>query len=251
MKDYFSAQSSQYKTFRPTYQEELFSFLFSHVNEKEYAWDCGTGNGQVAVELAKQFTKVYATDISRQQLSEAPARNNIEYSVQKAENVSFPDNGFDLVTVAQAIHWFNINKFYDEVQRTLKTDGLIAVIGYGLVQSFPESDKIISHFYQNIVGNFWDYERKYLDEKYQTLPFPFREIKTPEFCRAYKWSFDQLIGYLNTWSPVQNYKKQKGSNPVDLIFEDLKSCWGDEVRPVRFPVFLRLGRLDKKPLNML
>jgi len=245
MKNYFSAQSGQYKLYRPTYPDELFRFLFSHVSEREYAWDCGTGNGQVAVELAKRFDNVYATDISREQLSEAPARKNIEYSVQKAENVSFPDSRFNLITVAQAIHWFNFNKFYHEVKRTMKKNGLFAVIGYGLVETFPEADEILLHFYQNIVGQYWDYERRYLDEKYQTIPFPFREIKTPEFCSTFNWSFEQLAGYLNTWSPVQNYKNQNEFNPVDLIVEELKLCWNDEIRTVKFPVFLRLGRVEK------
>jgi len=245
MKDYFSTHSGQYKRFRPTYPAELYSFLISQVNERKHAWDCGTGNGQVAVELAKNFNRVDATDISSQQLNQAPKQKNIHYSVQPAEQTNFPDNRFDLITVAQAIHWFNIDEFYKEVIRTIKSGGCFAVIGYGLVETFPKADSILSHFYRDIVGPFWDYERRYLEEKYQTIPFPFREIKTPEFYSTFEWSFDQLIGYLGTWSSVQHYRNKKGDNPVDLIYEDLKTCWSGKIQTVKFPFFLRLGQKDK------
>ncbi|MBZ9630095.1 class I SAM-dependent methyltransferase [Salegentibacter sp. LM13S] len=241
MKDNFSTQSSSYAEYRPTYPKELYEFLKGILTETTTAWDCGTGNGQVAGELANFFDEVHATDISKQQLQNAIKLPNIHYSEQPAEKTNFPDNTFDLVTVAQAIHWFNFEAFYQEAKRVLKPNGIIAVIGYSLFKSNPETDKVIRKFYNDIIGPFWDEERRYLDEKYQTIPFSFLEIETPEFEQKYQWSFNHLIGYLNTWSAVKHYEKEKGENPVNLIKNELKAAFGNENKIV-FPVLFRLGK---------
>lgn len=243
MKDNFSQQSQLYQAFRPTYPAELYGFMLSLVRNRDCAWDCGTGNGQVARELAGHFKKVHATDISRQQLEQAPVHPNIVYSIQQAEVPAFPDHYFDLITVAQAIHWFDFERFYHEVNRTIKSGGIFAIIGYGLIKTFPEADRIISRFYREIVGPYWDEERKYVDKKYQTIPFPFLEIKSPEFNSIFKWDFEHLIGYLETWSAVKHYKKQTRNNPLDLIYDELEACWNDTIRTVKFPVFTRIAQI--------
>ncbi len=244
MKDNFSDISYQYQHFRPTYPAALYDFIFRLVENKKRAWDCGTGNGQVALELAKQFQKVHATDISKQQLEQAPDHPNITYSIQQAEVPAFPDAYFDLITVAQAIHWFHFKQFYQEVNRTIKKGGIFAVIGYGLIDTFPEADEIIDRFYREIVGPYWDEERKYLDEEYQTIPFPFEEFETPKFTASFKWNFEHLIGYLETWSAVQHYRDQTGKDPMDLIYDELKIAWQDKTRTVTFPIFTRIARID-------
>lgn len=243
MKDNFSTQSSSYARYRPAYPQELYKFLKEKLTITETAWDCGTGNGQVAGELANFFQKVEATDISKQQLENAVKKPNIQYSVKRAEETNFPDNSFDLITVAQAVHWFNFKTFYNEVERVLKPNGIIAIIGYSLFKSNLETDKLIHKFYKDIIGPFWDEERRYLDEKYQTIPFPFQEIETPAFQQEYQWSFDHLIGYLETWSAVKHYEKEKGENPVNLIKNELKIAFGNKNKIV-FPILLRLGKLN-------
>lgn len=245
MKDNFSEQSNLYQTFRPTYPAELYDFLLDLVPEKNSAWDCGTGNGQVAYELAKHFKKVHATDISRHQLEQAPAHPNIVYSIRRAEAPAFPASYFDLITTAQAIHWFDFDGFYKEVNRTIRKNGIFAVIGYGLIETFPEADKIISRFYREIVGPYWDEERKYLDKNYHTIPFPFDEIDTPDFYSTFEWDFEHLRGYLGTWSAVKHYQNQNGYSPLDLIYDDLKACWNGKIKTVNFPVFTRITRIDK------
>jgi len=147
---------------------------------KSYAWDCGTGTGQIANELIKDFEVVEATDISKSQLQEATKHNRINYSLQPAEKTNFPNNFFDLIIVDQAIHWFNFDEFYKEVNRTLKPGGHIIVVGYNRSQITPEVDNIITELYINLLGEFWDKERKYIDENYSTIPFPFEEIETPQ-----------------------------------------------------------------------
>ncbi|MGI0107178.1 class I SAM-dependent methyltransferase [Salinimicrobium sp. WS361] len=240
MKDLFSSHSQDYSRYRPGYPAELFQFLRKLCHERTRAWDCGTGNGQVAGELATFFEQVYATDISINQLSQAVQKPNIHYTKQAAENTIFPDAHFDLVTVGQAVHWFDFKKFNAEVKRVLKKDAVIAIFGYSLFRSNAETDEIIRHFYFDIIGSFWAPERRFLEEKYRTIPFPFKEIEAPKIEMKQNWSFERLIGYLNTWSAVKAYQKEHKKNPVELVKEELQKSFG-EVGEVNFPILLRVG----------
>jgi len=246
MKDNFSKVANLYSQFRPSYPAELYDFLIPLVPSLKKAWDAGTGNGQVAAKLSDYFEKVFATDLSEKQLKNAIIKENVFYKVEKAEATSFPDKEFNLVTVAQAIHWFDFSKFYAEVKRTLKPDGVLAVIGYGICTIDDETDKIIDHLYSHILESYWDKERRFIDEHYKTIPFPFNEIPAPEFKSAYDWSQEQLIGFLNSWSAVQHYKDRNNEkNPLDEICDDLKSRWTqNEKKKVSFPVFLRVGKIS-------
>lgn len=244
MKDHFSNISDQYARFRPDYPHAIFDFLYPLLKEKQKAWDCGTGNGQVARELAQTFVHVEATDISQSQLEHAYLADNIHYSLQAAESTDFGDDSFDLITAAQAVHWFDFDEFYDEVKRVARSNAIIAIIGYELNNITPEIDQVVRTLYSDIVGKYWDSERRYIQEKYQTIPFPFRELETPEINNIKIWNFDNLLGYLNTWSAVRHFIKANGYNPVDEISEELKKAWGpSEVRKVNFPIIFRAGRV--------
>ena len=244
MKDNFSAAADQYARYRPGYPNELFAYLQTITPGTENAWDCATGNGQAAQKLAAIFTQVYATDISQEQLNNAVQLPNISYSLQPAEKTNFPSRYFDLVMVAQAIHWFDFEKFYAEVRRTAKKDALLVVAGYGRISISPVVDRVIEDFYHNIVGPYWDKERRYIDENYQTIPFPFEPIETPVFSNQYEWTFEQLTGYLKTWSAVKHYQKDKNQDPLLLIEAPLKSAWDEPgKRTVQFPLLLRVGKI--------
>jgi ubiquinone/menaquinone biosynthesis C-methylase UbiE len=244
MKDNFSSNAQNYAQFRPHYPPELFAHLLDLVPDKTSAWDCGTGNGQVAGVLADYFETVHATDISSQQLDAAIRKPNIYYSVQPAEKTSFADKQFSLVTVAQAIHWFRFHEFYTEIKRTTKPGGLIAVIGYGLLQTEPPLQQLLEDFYRNTVGPYWDAERRYIDESYQTIPFPFPEITMPAFSMDYEWNREQLAGYIRTWSAVKHYAKRHNTDPVTALEEGWQQLWkSDEKKLFRFPLLLRAGRL--------
>ena len=241
MKDLFSSASDHYARYRPTYPDELYDFIHKQVTNHSYAWDCATGNGQVARHLTKYFEEVQATDISASQLAQAYQHPQIHYSLQPAEQTTFPDEHFDLITVGQAIHWFDFDGFYQEVNRTLKTSGLLAVIGYGLHSISSEIDPVIAHFYHEVIGPYWDPERKYLDESYQTIPFPFQEIAAPSFECVFIWSRSHFLGYLRTWSAVKKFIDQNGSDPVNDLEKAIEPLWGTEQK-ITFPIFLRLGR---------
>ncbi|UOB18923.1 class I SAM-dependent methyltransferase [Abyssalbus ytuae] len=242
--DKFSKQAATYKKFRPTYPAQLFDYIYSLCTHKNTAWDCGTGNGQVALELAKVFNKVFATDISEKQIHNAPRKENILYRVERAEKTSFPDNTFDLVTVAQALHWFDFNSFNQEVKRVLKPSGIVAVWGYSLLRINPEINKIIDNFYTQIIGEYWDKERKHVDSRYETINFNFEEINiTQKFEIETQWTFQQLQGYFNSWSSVQNYmEKNNGHNPVTRLMEEINPFWLNSQKQIVFPVFVRIGK---------
>lgn len=241
MKDRFSHQAQQYAQFRPIYPDEFYAFLFSHVTNFDSAWDAGTGNGQAARVLATRFKKVLATDISANQLKNATPTENIVYAVG-AETTSLSSHSVDLITVAQAIHWFNIPLFFNEVKRVAKADAIIAVWGYGLLHVNPSIDQKMTHFYTHVVGPYWDPERKLIDNHYRTIPFPFQEIAAPPFSFSFQWSLQQLEGYLNTWSAVRNYIAANHTNPVQILIAELQPLWR-ETQTVTFPLFQRIGHI--------
>ncbi|NCI47836.1 class I SAM-dependent methyltransferase [Sediminibacterium soli] len=243
MKDHFSQDAARYAQFRPQYPLALAIYLSGLISERRAAWDCGTGNGQFAALLADYFDDVFATDISAAQIANAVRKANISYSIQPAETTGFPDRQFTLVTVAQAIHWFDFTAFYREVKRVLQPGGIIAVIGYGLLQTEPHLQQAIDHLYKNTLGSYWHAERRYIDEAYRTIPFPFTEMEAPAFDMYFEWTHEQLIGYLNTWSAVKQYTRIHGHNPVEDFEKELPALWkNDTVQTFRFPLLLRIGR---------
>jgi len=246
-KDKFSSQSSTYKKFRPTYPDELYDAILKTVKSRNECWDCGTGNGQVAVELSKHFKKVYAADLSKKQIDNAEKRENIFYSVGTAEKTEFEDNKFDLITLAQAAHWFNMEAFNTEMRRVSKNGGIVCVWGYGLLRINDPINKLIDKFYNDIIGPYWDPERRHIENEYDSLNFDFNELDTPKdlFIKI-RWTLREFEGYLNSWSSVQNYKELKKENPVTWMMDNLKKLWGENVqKEVRFPIFMKMGVVSK------
>lgn len=246
--DKFSVQSDAYKKYRPTYPDDLYEVFLPLVKEKKECWDCGTGNGQVAVKLSNYFKKVYATDISENQIKLADKKPNIIYEVVRAEKTNFEENKFDLISVGQAIHWFDIQSFTREAKRVAKPDGIIAIWGYDLLKIEEKIDEIINRFYSEIIGSYWNKERKHVDNQYESIAFEFKEIKAPKkLSIKTNWTFEELIGYLNSWSSVQNYiRENKGLNPVNEIYGELEKEWkGAQIKGVKFPIFMKMGIIEK------
>ena len=242
-KDHFSKQSNLYAKHRPTYPEELFKYLASISNDNKLAWDCATGNGQAAVKLSRYFEKVIATDASKAQISNSEKRDNIVYLVSKAEETEIETNSIDLITVAQAIHWFNVENFYTEAERVLKKKGVLSVWTYDLFSINSDIDKVIKNFYYNIVYEYWPPGRRHIENKYRNIAFPFKKIEPPKFTIELLWNRNNLINYLNTWSSVQNYKDKNNSNPIDIILDDLKSVWnnGEQMKKITWDITLLIG----------
>ncbi len=246
MKDNFSKQAKIYAKFRPDYPADLYDFILQNTDNRSKAWDCATGNGQAAKVLAQYFETVYATDISQKQLDNAVKADNVFYSICPAEKTPFDDHSFDLITVAQAVHWFEFEAFYNEVKRVAKLQATVAIWGYGTLRFDidNEIDAIMWDFYVNTVGSYWDFERHYIDEEYKTLPFPFIEITPPQYNMVFKWQRHELEGYLNTWSAIQNFIKKEGYNPIEDLMLDISAHWDEQERKtVRFPLFIKIGKV--------
>lgn len=241
--DRFSGHADLYAQYRIDYPSELYDFVLSFVKNRQTAWDCATGNGQVAGALAALFDQVEATDISETQLILAVKKPTIHYQLSPAEQTPFADHTFDLITVAQALHWFDVNAFHAEVRRVAKSGGVLAEWGYGLVQLGPGLDPIMLDFYRNRIGPYWDPQRKYIDDAYATLPFPFVDAQRATFIARRIWSLERFLNYLRTWSAVRQYIHENEEDPVKWLGEELKPLWGDGEREVCFPVFLRVGRV--------
>lgn len=244
MKDNFSNVAINYSKFRPGYPKELLDFILHHCENKNCAWDCGTGNGQVAKELSKYFNKVIASDISQQQLNQAYQASNIEYRLESGENCSIDDQSLDLITVAQAIHWFDFNGFYTHVNRVLKPGGIIAVWAYNNPVLEGILNDSLLEIYEDTLGAYWDPERQYITDGYETIPFPFEEIGCPPFSICYNWTREHFTGYISTWSALKHYVEKNKTDLMPWIVEKFKKDWPDQtMKPIYFPCHLRIGKM--------
>jgi SAM-dependent methyltransferase len=241
-KDHFSQQAADYAKFRPRYPRELFEYLGNVAPSPLLAWDCGTGNGQAAVGLASVFDHVIATDASPKQIESVQSHEHVEYRVAPAENSSIKSGTVDLIIVAQALHWFDLDRFYAEACRVLKSDGVLAASAYNLLHVEPDIDEVVNRYYYEVVGPFWPPERK-LVEQFADLPFPFHRVDAPKFEMTARWNLDHLLGYLQTWSSTQRFIASTGANPLEQIMDELRGAWGDPdgTHRVSWPLTLRVG----------
>jgi SAM-dependent methyltransferase len=242
-KDHFSSASDRYAAYRPDYPADLFAWLAGLCANREFAWDCATGSGQAASGLAPHFRQVIATDASEEQIRHAAPRPGIAFRVAPAEASGLPDASIDLVTVAQAAHWFDLPRFYAEVRRVLQPGGVLALWGYGRMVLPSELDAPFLSFYSETVGPYWPAERKLIDDGYRSLDFPFSELTPPPFSIEVTWTLPRLIDYLSTWSAVKRYQAERGHDPLPALAAELGPLWGDTTaaRPLAWPLFLRVG----------
>jgi ubiquinone/menaquinone biosynthesis C-methylase UbiE len=244
--DHFSSFAKRYADFRPNYPAALFDYLATVAPGDLPVWDCAAGNGQASLDLAERFKRVIATDASAEQIAAARPHSRIEYRVALAEQSGLEDHSAGLVTVAQALHWFNHDRFYAEVKRVLRPGGTIAVWCYGINSVEGEAiDALVQDYYWNVVGPYWPPERALLEQGYRTIPFPFQELQTPRFELEARWNLDQLLGYFSSWSATNRYLKATERNPLEALSAAISPLWGDRnsARLVKWPMALRVGRV--------
>lgn len=243
--DHFAPVSGAYADFRPTYPPGLFDWLAGVALDRALVWDCACGSGQASVDLAGRFDRVVATDASAAQLGGAARHPQIEYRHAPAEMSGLPDASVDLITVAQALHWFDLPAFYAEARRVLKPGGVLAVWSYG-VQTVEgdEVDALVQHFYREVVGPYWPPERVLVEQGYRTLDFPFAEFAPPAFEMTAHWPLPRLLGYFRSWSATGRYIQARGEDPVVGLAKVLAPLWGEPEagRQVAWPLALRVGR---------
>jgi len=246
-RDHFAGVASHYASHRPSYPAELFVWLAGQAECRERAWDCATGNGQAAVALAGHFGRVLATDASSAQIAAATPWPQVEYRVAAADDSGLAAQCVDLVTVAQALHWFDLDRFYAEVRRVLKPGGLLAVWTYGVFRAegvdAQQVQALLDRFYYQTVGPFWPPERRHVENGYAELAFPFDGLVVPPFAMAVNWQLDDLAGYLRSWSATSRYREQYAIDPVLALAEELAPLWGEQRRRVVWPLSIKVGRL--------
>jgi SAM-dependent methyltransferase len=245
--DHFSAVASEYAEYRPLYPDSLFDWLAGLAARREVAWDCATGSGQAAVALASRFDRVIATDASAGQMGVAIRHPRVEYRVAPAEASGLDRASVDLITVAQALHWFDRPAFYAEARRVLRRDGVLAAWTYGHPSiDEPRADTALQRFYSETVGPYWPKERALVDAGYRRIDFPFPEVATPTFEMETRWTLPLLLGYVATWSAVTRFRAVNGVDPVAPFAEALAGAWGDPSRPRRitWPLAVRVGRVE-------
>jgi SAM-dependent methyltransferase len=245
-KDHFSARAANYSAYRPHYPENLFEYVAGLSREHHAVLDCGTGNGQAAIGLVTHFDRVIATDPSAEQISHAAPHERIEYRIARAESSGLPAESVDLVTAAQALHWFDAKSFFEEARRVLVPGGAIAIWGYGdPTLDTTQLDQTLRAFNRGKLEPYWFPERKLLLDGYRTVPFPFDEVAAPTLELEMSWSLPELAGYLRTWSSAARYLAENGVDPVLKVEKSLAAHWGDPDtrRVIRWPLYLRAGRI--------
>ena len=245
-KDHFSGHASQYQKYRPSYPKEMFEYLSTLCVGLKLALDVGTGNGQAARQLTHFFDHVVATDPSENQINSAEPHAKIDFKVARAETCPVPDSSVDLLTVVQALHWFDFEKFFNEAQRVLKDEGVLAAWSYTHASVNAEIDNVYFKYYEDIVGEFWPDERRHVENKYSQIDFPISHIQPPVFEISLNYTLENYIAYLGTWSASKNYRQEKKAEPLNSIKEDLEQVWGKaSVRKITWPIYLRVGTFVK------
>jgi ubiquinone/menaquinone biosynthesis C-methylase UbiE len=242
--NYFGPQANRYLEYRPRYPAALFHYLAVAGGGTRVAWDCATGNGQAAVRLAERFARVVATDPSDEMIAHAIPHPRVTYSVAKY-NSGLPDRSTNLITVAQALHWFDLDPFVSEARRVLVAGGVLAAWCYSRCTVDYGVDQIVDVFYSVTLGSFWPKERRLVDEGYRTIALPLDEIAPPPFEMVEQWSLQEFIGYIRTWSAVNKFIEARGEEPVLAFEEALAQMWGDpsQQRRVRWPIHCRIGEI--------
>jgi len=231
--DHFSTISSAYAAFRPRYPQQLFDFVASLPAQRRRAWDCGAGTGQATLNLAERFDEVIASDLSAEQIKRAPDHPRIRWIVAPAEAMPIEDASVDLVTVAQALHWFDHARFYAEAKRLATKGAAIAAWTYAPPRMEGEVGASLHRFQFTTLGPYWPPERKFVDDEYRSIPFPFDRIPAPPLLIEQSWTLAQVAGYMRTWSATTRYVAQRGVDPVLAEEKELAELWGDPETPHR------------------
>lgn len=244
--DHFSSFAATYAAHRPTYPAELFACLAALAPGHGHAWDCATGTGQAARSLTQHFNQITATDIGEKMVQNAKPHPQISYAVAPAESPTLPDNSIDLITVAQALHWFDRRAFWHTCQRVLKPNGVLAYWGYLLPKITPAVDAIIRYYHEDTVEPFWPPDREPLLNHYADIAPPAERILERDFTMTATWTVDHLIGMLDSWSATHRARQETGHDPLPAAAGLLRVVWGDDVKtlPVQWPLKLHAFRFN-------
>ncbi|APV48996.1 hypothetical protein BWI17_04450 [Betaproteobacteria bacterium GR16-43] len=239
--DHFSKHSSVYAQSRPSYPDAIFRELARLAPGHASVWDCATGSGQAAIGLARYFDRVEATDASAQQIGDAIAASGVTYSVQPAEATNFPAASFDAICVAQALHWFDVAKFYAEAKRVLRPGGLLLVVGYYRTDLDPAMELEFERTVLDPLRPHWPKQNRLLWDEYKDVPFPFARVAFPAPGIERDWTVDQLLDYVGSWSATRRLLESQPTYLAEARAR-LAPVWGEGTRRVTLPLHVQCGR---------
>ncbi|NUT77939.1 class I SAM-dependent methyltransferase [Pseudomonas sp. C1C7] len=244
-KNWFDQGGQAYARFRPEYPPQLSTYLASLAPNTFLAVDVGCGNGQLTKQLAGHFREVIGFDPSAEQVNHAEPQTNVSYACARAEDLPLLSRSASLITAAQAAHWFDLPRFYDEVRRVAERDAILALISYGVLRMDGELGARFEQFYWNEIGPFWPAERKLVDTGYSTIDFPFTELESPEIAIHLEWNLDEFLGYVSTWSAIRSARESGREDLLHTFATDIANLWGaPETRhAITWPINMRIGRL--------
>lgn len=241
--DLFSEQPAAYAAARPRYPEALFDAIAALAPGRARAWDCGCGNGQAAVGLARHFERVDATDASAAQIAEALPGERIHYAVAPAEASGLPPASIDAACVAQALHWFDAPRFFAELRRVLRPGGVFVACGYDRLAVEPGFDAAFESLLLDVIRPHWAPQNALLWNGYRDLPWPLEPLTLPSLAIELDWSLAELLAYAQTWSATRRCIAAQGPGFLQRAAADLAPLWGHAPRRrVHMPLHLRAGR---------
>jgi SAM-dependent methyltransferase len=245
-KDHFSSHARSYAAARPGYPESLFAWIAAQCVSHERVWDAGCGNGQASIALAGYFDAVFASDPSAAQVNNATSHPHVRYAVEAAEHSSLPNQSVPCICVAQALHWFDFERFFKEAERVLQPGGLLVVWTYEKSSVNVAVDAVFESLYRGTLADYWPPERRHVEAAYQTIEFPVKEISTPHFQMQSRWNLAQYLAYLRSWSACQRYRETSGIDAVAGIEKDMQQAWGDPENALNvcWPLTVRAGRFS-------
>jgi SAM-dependent methyltransferase len=246
-KDHFSGHAADYAAARPRYPEGLFDWLAGRCRRHGLAWDAGCGNGQASIALAAHFDQVVGTDPSAAQIAAAPAHPRVQWRVEPAESPSLGAASADLVTVAQALHWFDLAAFHAAVRRVAASGAVVAAWCYGLSSVDAEVDAVFDQLYHGVLAAWWPPERAHIESGYRDLawPWPALEPPPPALAMTVEWTCAGYLAYLRSWSASARHRAATGIDAVAQLAPAFAQAWGDPdaVRTVRWPLTVLAARI--------
>ena len=227
----FSDRSDLYASARPRHPREIYDYLAAVAPRREAAWDCACGNGQVALDLIKHFDRVEATDVSEEQIAQAPKTDGVTFAVSPSESTPFADHAFDLVGVGQALHWFDYDRFWPELDRVLRPGGVFAAWGYVFPNMNADLDGVLAETLYPVIEPYWSDRNRLLWNHYRDIAIPYQRLDTPAFTFSVSWTRAQLLAYIRTWSAVGRCIDDRGDGFYIDACERVRRVWGDPSQP--------------------
>ncbi|MFT2109651.1 class I SAM-dependent methyltransferase [Marinomonas sp. 2405UD68-3] len=246
MKSYFDTASDIYSRARPTYPAELYFWLAKQASGHSLVWDSACGTGQASIDLAAYFESVEASDVSETQVAEATPHRKIHYQVCQSEKTPYSDNSFDVVCVAHALHWLDLDSFWDELRRVLKPNGLFVCWGYNWIRIGEHEDDVIDRYVLKKVHTHWKDESRLLWREYKDIDFPLEMMDVPQFELTQNWSAYRVFEYIRSWSATSLLIESEGDQFLQKAWDEMIKLWGDPLqkKSITLPFFVKAGRFN-------